>query len=375
MTRAVDSKSALALDPQADSGVDLPVRIWSVVALVPAHQEEAQVAATVRSLRAQTYPIEEILVIADNCTDRTEEFARAAGASVMHTVGNTGRKAGALNQGLAAIAHRLDEYSLVLEMDADSELADDWIEQAVRLMEIEPDLAGLSGYYLAKDVEVDGPMARALAWWQKAEFARATRTRVRRDATVLSGTATIFRASALMEVRADQGYVWDPASRVEDYRITTELRVRGWVTHATHRCRTRTDVMLTPQAWWRQRTRWQLGTLEELDDRGWRTETRVDWIRQAGLYTGSLFRLLTMLFLLGFLLPTWVVYGFTFSVAWTLLFLSLGLRQAWTVREAGPGSMILAFLVIPEEIYGTARDIVAARSAWLFATGRGPSGW
>lgn len=375
MTGPACPVGAVAVAPRTDSPVDRPVRRWSVFALVPAHQEEAQVAATVQSLRGQTYPIEEILVIADNCTDRTEERAREAGASVMHTVGNTGRKAGALNQGLAAIAHRLDEDSLVLEMDADSELADDWIEQAVRLMELEPDLAGLSGFYLAKDVEADGAMARALAWWQKAEFARATRTRVRRDATVLSGTATIFRATALLEVRADQGYVWDPASRVEDYRITTELRIRGWVSHATHRCRTRTDVMLTPQAWWRQRTRWQLGTLEELGDRGWRAETRVDWMRQVGLYTGSLFRLITAIVLVGFLLPTWIVYGFTFSLPWAMLMIALGLRQAWTVREAGPGSMIVAFLVIPEEIYGTARDIVAARAAWLFATGRGPSGW
>jgi 1,2-diacylglycerol 3-beta-glucosyltransferase len=53
--------------------------------VVPAHDEEAEIARTVESLLAVEYPRElfRVLVIADNCTDRTAERAVIAGAQVV----------------------------------------------------------------------------------------------------------------------------------------------------------------------------------------------------------------------------------------------------------------------------------------------------
>jgi len=50
--------------------------------VVPAHDEEAGVATTIRSLLALDYPPERrrVIVVADNCTDRTAASAREAGA-------------------------------------------------------------------------------------------------------------------------------------------------------------------------------------------------------------------------------------------------------------------------------------------------------
>src|SRR4051794_23950040 len=52
--------------------------------LVPAHDEEAGIAATVASLRAIDYPraLFRVIVIADNCTDDTAARAADAGALV-----------------------------------------------------------------------------------------------------------------------------------------------------------------------------------------------------------------------------------------------------------------------------------------------------
>ncbi len=72
-----------------------------VVVLVPAHNEEALIADTVASLFAQTRCPDRILVVADNCTDRTPELATAAGAEVFFTQNNRDKKAGGLNQALA----------------------------------------------------------------------------------------------------------------------------------------------------------------------------------------------------------------------------------------------------------------------------------
>lgn len=54
-------------------------------AIVPAHDEEEGIEATVRSLLGVDYPRElfRVVVVADNCTDRTAERAAAAGASVL----------------------------------------------------------------------------------------------------------------------------------------------------------------------------------------------------------------------------------------------------------------------------------------------------
>jgi cellulose synthase/poly-beta-1,6-N-acetylglucosamine synthase-like glycosyltransferase len=51
--------------------------------LIPAHDEEAGIAETVRGIRAQTKPGDRVLVVADNCSDATAERARAEGAEVL----------------------------------------------------------------------------------------------------------------------------------------------------------------------------------------------------------------------------------------------------------------------------------------------------
>jgi hypothetical protein len=62
-----------------------PVTHLKFDVVVPAHDEETEIAATVTSLLAIDYPRElfRVLVVADNCTDRTAERAAAAGAQVL----------------------------------------------------------------------------------------------------------------------------------------------------------------------------------------------------------------------------------------------------------------------------------------------------
>jgi cellulose synthase/poly-beta-1,6-N-acetylglucosamine synthase-like glycosyltransferase len=64
-------------------GYPAPALRFDVV--VPAHDEERGVAATVRSVLAVDYPRElfRVRVVADNCRDATAERARAAGAEVL----------------------------------------------------------------------------------------------------------------------------------------------------------------------------------------------------------------------------------------------------------------------------------------------------
>ena len=53
--------------------------------LIPAHNEERVIGDIIRNLEDMDYPREmyDYYVIADNCTDRTAEVAREAGANVI----------------------------------------------------------------------------------------------------------------------------------------------------------------------------------------------------------------------------------------------------------------------------------------------------
>ena len=54
------------------------------MAIIPAHNEEMVVANLIESLKNQTYDrnLYDIYVIADNCTDKTAQVAKKAGAIV-----------------------------------------------------------------------------------------------------------------------------------------------------------------------------------------------------------------------------------------------------------------------------------------------------
>jgi 1,2-diacylglycerol 3-beta-glucosyltransferase len=60
-------------------------RLPRMAIVVPAHDEEVGISETVRSLLSVDYPREnyEVVVVADNCCDRTAEVARQAGARIL----------------------------------------------------------------------------------------------------------------------------------------------------------------------------------------------------------------------------------------------------------------------------------------------------
>lgn len=103
----------------------------AVAVLVPAHDEETGIGATVRSTRAQMLPADRIVVVVDNCMDRTAEFARAAGAEVIERVDPDRRGKGfAINFGLAHLASA--PPPVVVFIDADCTLLDGCLDALSR---------------------------------------------------------------------------------------------------------------------------------------------------------------------------------------------------------------------------------------------------
>ena len=63
----------------------VPSRTARFLFVIPAHDEEANIASTIESCRGVSYDpaLYRVVVIADNCTDGTAGLARAAGAEVI----------------------------------------------------------------------------------------------------------------------------------------------------------------------------------------------------------------------------------------------------------------------------------------------------
>src|SRR5437764_11358119 len=53
----------------------------AAVIVIPAHDEEAVIERTVRQTAREAGPNIDVLVVADNCTDRSAELARSLGAT------------------------------------------------------------------------------------------------------------------------------------------------------------------------------------------------------------------------------------------------------------------------------------------------------
>jgi glycosyltransferase involved in cell wall biosynthesis len=94
-----------------------------ITVLIPAHNEAAGISDTLESLKSQTQPPDRVVVVADNCTDATGEIALALGAEVIRTVGNTDKKAGALNFALEGLLPGANPEDMILVQDADSQLS------------------------------------------------------------------------------------------------------------------------------------------------------------------------------------------------------------------------------------------------------------
>jgi biofilm PGA synthesis N-glycosyltransferase PgaC len=336
--------------------------LGSVTAVLPAHNEQTGIADAIASLRAQTQAPDEIIVVADNCTDRTEEIARGLGATVWRTVDNTHKKAGALNQALAALDVLLRDDDLVLVMDADSLLDRGFVHAARRALE-EPDgtrrgrggerIGGVGGTFQG------GPGGGLLGVFQRNEYARYARDvrRLQGKALVLTGTASIFTMRVLREVAAARrdgmlpdksglGHVYDTHVLTEDNELSLALMHLGYGILAPRECTLTTEVMTTWRDLARQRLRWKRGALENIADYGLTRVTASYWGRQVFSALGVFVTALYLGALAWGFATGWQLHPF-----WLAVSLVFVLERVVTVRSRGWRQMLLAAPLVVEMLY------------------------
>lgn len=345
-----------------------------VVVLIPSRNEADSIGSTIQTVKDQTYKTDEIIVVANNCTDNTAEVAKKCGVSVMEMPDNKHMKAGALNYALEKIVPDLDDDDCILIMDADTSLTNDLIEKCLVVLDEDP-IAGAVG-----SIFTGRTSSSLLGRLQLMEFWRYRRQIHRNGdkAFVLSGTASLFLVGTLRAVKArrqdgslpfSSGSYYDVLGRTEDNEITLAILKLGYKC-PTANAFSVTDVMESPIKLINQRERWYNGALVNLKAYGTDLPWFMKWVywkQQLGLLISLLafFALMTLI-----VVSFAIVGGITVTWFWLLPILLLAIERTKTVWSLGWKARFIAALVIPEQIYNMLLLLVFGLALKNFAFSR-----
>jgi len=332
-----------------------------IAVLVPAHNESEQIADTVRSVFRQSLKPDLVTVVCDNCIDDTYWIARANGADSVKTYQNMHKKAGALNQALEwLLEEELDDDDAVLVMDADSTLSPGFVEHSVRYLD--------QGYSAVGGTFTGKPGGGFVGMLQRNEYARYARDvrRLKGKVLVLTGTATMFRVSALKDVLYHRSWgrlpgsteVYDTEVLTEDSELTLALLHLGHKIIAPKECTLETEVMETWGDLAQQRLRWKRGAIENLLQYGFTRITAKYWARQLLSLLGVIVTTLYILVILVSLL----LGQFVIQPIWLIVTGIFILERIVTVRSRGIWQMLLSAPLVIEMVFDIFLQFIQARA-------------
>ncbi|TDD70639.1 glycosyltransferase family 2 protein [Jiangella aurantiaca] len=238
-----------------------------VAVLIPAHNEEPVIAATIRSA-LRLVPVTNVHVIADGCDDRTAEIARSTGVHTLEL--NPGRgKAG----GIEAAVEHFDiprRLAVLLIVDADTELDQEYLTRGLPLLE-QPGVVALAGYARAGWYPAQlSPVGRFLVSYRARLYAvmqwlkYGQTWRWTNVTSIVPGFASMYRTSILERMELNP-----PGLVIEDFNMTFELHRKRLGKIAF-----RPGVYATTQDpdnfrdYYRQVLRWHLGFWQTLRRHG-----------------------------------------------------------------------------------------------------------
>lgn len=335
----------------------------SVTVLIPAHNEQDVIADAITALLAQSRPPDRIVVVSDNSADGTVEIANSFGPLVecVETVGNRDKKSGALNYALDCLQTPDDEFVLIV--DADTQLAPQWIEVALHQFD-DSEVGAVGGVFIG-----DGQNG-LLGSLQSLEYARYKR-QLRRDygkARVLTGTSTMARMGTFREVKRrresgelpGRGY-YNVEAITEDGEMTVCIKRLGLKTVSPKECTVVTETMPTIPTLWRQRTRWTIGALDTITMHGLNRVTTPYALRQAEAGVGILANISIIA------LAVWAIT--TGSIVLVPLWLAIGalflFERIVSASEYGKKGVLIAGTVVMDMAF----DLFIS-AVWIYSVGQ-----
>jgi len=227
----------------------------SLRVMIPAHDEELGIAATLAEVQSQLAPDDRILLVADNCSDGTAEIALAAGAEVIERVDSEQRGKGyALAYGIDHLASNPPDVLIVI--DADCHLIPGTIDALVRNA-VETGRPVQADYVLQPTERSPISMISALAFLVRNRV-RPRGLRRLKQPCHLDGTGMAFPWRVARSA-PDLG-----GSIVEDLTMGIELALKGHEPVFCIDAGVRSRLPGTESAAMQQRRRWEHGQLATL---------------------------------------------------------------------------------------------------------------
>jgi cellulose synthase/poly-beta-1,6-N-acetylglucosamine synthase-like glycosyltransferase len=227
-----------------------------VAVLVPAHNEELVIGSTLLDIKSQLKNEHRLVVIADNCSDRTAEIASAAGATVIerHDLMLRG-KGYALDYGLRFLS--CDPPDVVVFVDADCRVHQGAIASLTQSA-IATKRPVQATYLMAKPTNSSPKESISVFAFKVKNLVRPRGLTQLKLPCLLTGTGMAFPWSVIRSVDLATGYI------VEDMKLSLDLTIAG---HPPIFCPQANITGNFPQqkrAVTSQRTRWEHGHLQTL---------------------------------------------------------------------------------------------------------------
>jgi len=210
---------AVVAFPVLRAGLPLAGQRPRIAVLVPAHNEEAGVAATIASVLPQLTGADRLLVVADNCNDATASVASTAGAEVRERSDLSQRGKGyALDFGVRCLADNPPDVLIIA--DADCIVTSGAIDQLARKAMLTS--MPVQALYLMHAPAGSSPMKRV------SEFAWTVKNLVRPLGfhrlglpCQLMGAGMAFPWSTISSASLANGHI------VEDLKLGIDLAIKG----------------------------------------------------------------------------------------------------------------------------------------------------
>lgn len=235
----------------------MPVNFYRTFAVVvPAHNEEMVIERTLHSLQGMFYPKEmvDIIVVADNCTDRTADIARSSGAIVLERIDPIQRGKGyALRWCFDNLLKSIRGYEGIVVIDADSAVSRNFLQ--------------VMNYYLehdAKAIQASDLVAPASESWSSEatrlgftlyNYVRPLGRRVIGCSSGLRGNGMCFATDTLRK------YPWQAFSLTEDLQYGLDLVLNDVQTVFAPEAMVLATMPADPANAESQRARWEAGRL------------------------------------------------------------------------------------------------------------------
>ncbi len=244
---------ALAALARKSTGHRVRTATPTFAVLVPAHNEERGIAETIESLKTLVYPTDrfQIIVIADNCSDKTASLARASGARVLERIDLSQRGKGfALKYAFDTLSAEgvFDAYAII---DADTSVSPNLLDAFA--LELEHGAHAVQAHYTVRNPQVSWRtrlMTLALTLFHGVRSLGRERLQL---SVGLRGNGMCF-SKELVRVVPHAAF-----SIVEDLEYGIQIGLQGYRVHNAANACVYGDMVANERDSRSQRQRWEAG--------------------------------------------------------------------------------------------------------------------